>query len=50
VDIPDLNEMPGFIPSTKPGIKVDINHIQLTEQTYQSITSKADNLLSRLIT
>lgn len=44
-NIPDLNEMEGFIPSTVPGIKTDINHITLSEQTYEMIANKVDNLL-----
>lgn len=48
-DIPDLNQMPGFIPSTTPGIQTDINHIELTEQTYAIITKKVDKLISRIL-
>ena len=46
--IPDLNEMNGFIPSTKPGIETDINHIKLTEQIYIVITQKVDDLVKRI--
>jgi protein-tyrosine-phosphatase len=49
-DIPDLNEMPEFIPSTKSfDIDADINHIKLTEQTFQLIKQKADLLLKQII-
>jgi protein-tyrosine-phosphatase len=47
-DIPDLDEMDGFIPSTTLDANVDANHIKLTEQTYQTITQKVDNLITRL--
>lgn len=46
--LPDLNQLPEFIPSTQPGIETDINHIQLTEQTFALITQKVDNLLRRI--
>ena len=48
-DIPDLPEMDGFIPSTKPGIQTEINHIKLAEQTYAMITKKVDKLISKLL-
>lgn len=47
-EIPGLNEMNGFIPSTEPGIETDINHIKLTEQTYELITKKVDSLVGRV--
>jgi len=47
-NIPDLNEMDGFIPSKTPGIQVDINNIKLTEQVYGLITQKVDDLLTRI--
>lgn len=47
-NIPDLNEMDGFIPSTQPGLKTDINHINLTEQTFELITEKVDNLVNKI--
>ena len=47
-NIPDLNEMEGFIPSTRIDIKIDINHIQLTEEVYELIVQKVSDLHSRL--
>lgn len=47
-DILDLNEMNGFIPSTNPGIEIDINHIELTEKAYKIITKKVDSLIERV--
>lgn len=47
-DVPDLEEVDSFIPSTVPGIGTDINHIQISEQTYEIITEKVDELVRRL--
>lgn len=44
-EIPDLNEIDSFIPSTVHGIETDINHINLTEKTYKLITEKVDRLV-----
>lgn len=49
-EIPDLNEMDEFIPSTEPGIETDINHIKLTEKTYELITKKVDDLVKEIQT
>lgn len=47
-NIPDLNEMEGFVPSTLHGIETDINHIKLTEQTFKLIVGKVDNLVNKI--
>jgi len=47
-NVPDLNEMDGFIPSTQLGLETDINHINLTEQTFELITEKVDNLVNKI--
>ena len=47
-EIPDIDDMKGFIPSTKRGIKTDINHIKLTDKIYRLITQKVDGLLTRV--
>jgi len=47
-DIPDLNEMKGFIPFSTPGIETDVNHIALTEQTYGFIVRKVDELAGKI--
>ena len=47
-EIRDLNELPGFIPASTPGIETDIRLIQLTEQTYQDIVQKVDELAAKL--
>jgi protein-tyrosine-phosphatase len=44
-EIPDLNEMDDFIPSSKQGIETDVNHINLTEQTFNLIVGKVDSLI-----
>ncbi len=46
-NIPDLNEMDGFIPSTVPGIETDINHINLTKKAFAEIKKKVDELFKR---
>lgn len=46
-DIPDLNEMPGFIPGTVHGYETDLNHIKLTDETFETIRKKADDLVNR---
>lgn len=48
-NIPDLNEMEGFIPSTISDEKVDLNNIRLTEQTYSTIVQKVDDLVKRIV-
>jgi protein-tyrosine-phosphatase len=50
-EVPDLNEVPEFIDDdgSRPTLKVDANHIQLSEQTYQLITQKVDRLLSSFL-
>jgi len=47
-NIPDLNNMKDFIPSDISGIKTDINHIQLTEKTFNLIVKKVDLLLTKI--
>lgn len=47
-NIPDLNESPQFIPEDVDGIKTDINHIELSNETYANIVKKVDNLVTRL--
>jgi len=47
-DIPDLNEMPGFIPGTVQGPDTDLNHIKLTDETFDVIRGKADDLARRI--
>jgi len=47
-DVPDLNEMDGFMPSTQSGLETDINHIELTEQTFRLIVEKVDKLIEGL--
>jgi len=47
-NIPDLNEMEGFIPSTQSGLETDINHINLTEQTFRLIAGKVNDLVNKI--
>jgi protein-tyrosine-phosphatase len=47
-NIPDLDEMDDFIPSLQPGLETDINHINLTEQTFKLIAEKVDDLVKQL--
>jgi protein-tyrosine-phosphatase len=44
-EIPDLNEVDGFVSSVDPGIETDVIHIKLTEETYELITEKVNNLV-----
>ena len=48
-DIPDLDEMKGYIPSDIPGIETDINHIKLTEKAFEVIMKKVDKLLAKIL-
>ncbi len=47
-EIPDLNEMDNFIPSIDLKIETDLNHIKLTEETYQLITKRVDDLVKSI--
>lgn len=49
-EIPDLTEMKGFVSYlVKPGIETDVSYIKSTQQTYDSITGKVDNLISKIV-
>lgn len=45
-NIPDLAEMPEFVPAKDGG--TDADHIRLTEKTYRAIVQKADRLLAEM--
>ncbi len=48
-EVKDLNEMEGFVSSSEAlGIENDLNHIKLTEKTYELITKKVDELVTRV--
>lgn len=47
--IPDLGEMEDFVPENQSTREVDLNHIELSEKTFEMIRKRVEEVVERIV-